>query len=857
MPDPSKHSRGLRPAHLLLFLPFLLWLAPLGWMAAFTSALTDDAFISFRYARNLLEGHGLVFNPGERVEGYTNFLWVLELAALWGAFGWRPEESAPWLSAAFTGATLAAMLWWAARLPSLRRRGLVAWMAAGLVCCSATFASWSVGGGLETRQFTFFVVLAVACLSARPDSRRALLLASLSLAAASLTRPEGPLIAACCFGWFAAQRRLDSGRWLPPLRDAACLAGPCVAAVALHYLFRYGYYGEWLPNTYHAKHVRPWYEAGSRYLLLAALDAGLYLLLPLAMLSLAKGWRAAKDLSRGLPLLCVLAHMAYVARIGGDYFGYRLLDFYWPLLAVPAAEGLARLGAWAARTLSRPRSARRALSPWGRAASSRAPPADAPATAPGFAGVCALALFLPVLFYSSAMQFVVLREDAARTPQAGTSWVGAIRTTVTLLDDRNAGWLLAAPGMPALTAAANELRSVLWMQKIGRPWSSRLRPGVATWGAYRNMERGIIPADALMSRRGTFGYVSYNLADVRMVDHVGLTDATIARAPVSLPNSRRVMAHDRRPPDGHFTKRGVNFSVYRPAASPEEALRLAAYAAEVGPSLWMPFNAPNFAWVERHFKEFHYDIEANRRFKEALRDAEFLFGGPFDLWLVGKRLLVARDRCSLGIDSDDRIALHVFPENPGDLPVERRDAGFLAFNFRFGWPGVSFDDKCWNQVRLPDFPLSRVRAGQHRPGEPAPVWQVAFAADRKTLAARLDAALDAVAERTPEASGPFDVHLPGRRLTYVKAPCTAADMAKRFFLHVFPTHEGDLPTGRAEFGFEALGFEFLERGALRSGRCVATAPLPDYAVAKFRTGQWIRGRGQIWQVEVPADDASE
>jgi hypothetical protein len=37
----------------------------------------DDAFISYRYALNLVEGHGLVFNSGERVEGYTNFLWTL------------------------------------------------------------------------------------------------------------------------------------------------------------------------------------------------------------------------------------------------------------------------------------------------------------------------------------------------------------------------------------------------------------------------------------------------------------------------------------------------------------------------------------------------------------------------------------------------------------------------------------------------------------------------------------------------------------------------------------------------------------------------------------------------------------
>ncbi|MFQ5608360.1 MAG: hypothetical protein ACE5GA_10465, partial [Candidatus Zixiibacteriota bacterium] len=37
----------------------------------------DDAFISFRYAKNLADGLGLVFNAGEYVEGYTNFLWTL------------------------------------------------------------------------------------------------------------------------------------------------------------------------------------------------------------------------------------------------------------------------------------------------------------------------------------------------------------------------------------------------------------------------------------------------------------------------------------------------------------------------------------------------------------------------------------------------------------------------------------------------------------------------------------------------------------------------------------------------------------------------------------------------------------
>src|SRR5262249_6892870 len=52
--------------------------------AARIAWVTDDAYISFRYADHLVRGFGLVFNPGERVEGYSNFLWTL-----WCALGLR------------------------------------------------------------------------------------------------------------------------------------------------------------------------------------------------------------------------------------------------------------------------------------------------------------------------------------------------------------------------------------------------------------------------------------------------------------------------------------------------------------------------------------------------------------------------------------------------------------------------------------------------------------------------------------------------------------------------------------------------------------------------------------------------
>ena len=570
---PSVAGRWYR---LLAVVAFLPWLLLLGWMAETAWFLTDDAFISFRYARNLLEGHGLVFNPGERVEGYSNFLWVLELAALWGAFGLRPEVAAPWLSVAFTAGTLAAMAWWIARLPALRQRGLVAWMALGLVCASATFAVWTSGGGLETRQFTFFAVLAVACLAPGGASRGLLAAASLSLAAASLTRPEGPLLAACCFAWYGAQRRLETGRWLG--MEWAFLVVPCALVVAGHYLFRYGYYGEWLPNTYYAKFVRPWYEMGWRYLAAAALETGFYLLAPLAVVALAAGWRR-RSLAHGLPLLCVGAHMVYVARLGGDHFEWRPLDFYWPLLAVPAAEGVVFCARWVAAVLRR-----RLRRPFGYVRASRLP----------MAAALAVALFCPVLFYANALQAALLFEGAKIDTR--------IKSLEITVDASSAGWLFAAPGMERVNGVAEGLRSLLIRHWVGTRFAEhrefaalRLRQ----YAPYGRVERGLIPADAVTAMPST-GVAAFYLPDLTVVDALGLTDAAVARNPF-LPNPLRLMAHDRGPPAGYLAARGVNFFVNPARELQTIGDRTPSYALEAAPGVWMPFDAPDHEWVMDRF----------------------------------------------------------------------------------------------------------------------------------------------------------------------------------------------------------------------------------------------------------------
>ena len=77
------------------------------WTHAF---LYDDAYICFRYAENLLAGHGLVWNPGELVEGYTNFSWVLALAGvMW--LGFAPESASIWMGMGAQLLTLLGVVW--------------------------------------------------------------------------------------------------------------------------------------------------------------------------------------------------------------------------------------------------------------------------------------------------------------------------------------------------------------------------------------------------------------------------------------------------------------------------------------------------------------------------------------------------------------------------------------------------------------------------------------------------------------------------------------------------------------------------------------------------------------------------
>ncbi|MHC4236384.1 MAG: hypothetical protein ACYSUQ_14800, partial [Planctomycetota bacterium] len=134
-----------------------LTLALLLLHAAAYTFLTDDAFISFRYARNLSEGLGLVFNPGfERVEGYSNFLWVVLLAGV-NALGLAPESAAHALTGGATVALWCLVVWFVYRTPPAAGRRWLLLAAPLFLAATRSVAVWSTSG-LETRLFEVLVV---------------------------------------------------------------------------------------------------------------------------------------------------------------------------------------------------------------------------------------------------------------------------------------------------------------------------------------------------------------------------------------------------------------------------------------------------------------------------------------------------------------------------------------------------------------------------------------------------------------------------------------------------------------------------------------------------------------------------
>ncbi len=302
------------------------------------SFLVDDAYISFRYARHLAEGSGLVWNPGERVEGYSNFLWVVAMAGAM-KLGIPPETAAKGIGIA-SGALLL-LLVTACGLRGAGWRDPIVWLCPFLLAANHSFTAWCTGG-LETMAFTLVVFAAVmAFLAERRRGVTRPLGSSALFAIAALTRPEGVLFAAICGAFLLGDCLTHRRRWTALIAWAT----PLVLIVGGHLLWRYSYYGFWLPNTFYAKVPGSAWARGADYLWLFVTDYGLAWILPLLPLAVL----LQRSYQANLFFAIVAVHTLYVGFVGGDYFEFRFLVTTLPFFYLLVADALRAVAARSTR----------------------------------------------------------------------------------------------------------------------------------------------------------------------------------------------------------------------------------------------------------------------------------------------------------------------------------------------------------------------------------------------------------------------------------------------------------------------------------------------------------------------------
>lgn len=301
----------------------------------------DDAYISLRYVRHLLEGEGLTWNAGERVEGYTNFLFIILTAAL-AKLGFNFVTATKIINLAAYGA----MLWVLAAYVKRRRpeqTPIASALAFHLVAASLPILFWCMQG-LESVLFACFVLCAVISTFAVIERRHGYYsaLSGLLLALAFMTRPDGLVFA----GGISIFLLFLSWRRELPLRELFIMTGTLAIMIVPYMIWRHAYFGDWLPNTYYAKTygIPPLvkWRFGLQYALLFLCMPPLLLLYAVAIWGgLYVKHRSLMERSIQLLGWLVLLFVAYVIEVGGDSKNsFRFFVPLIPLLALLIYHGM-------------------------------------------------------------------------------------------------------------------------------------------------------------------------------------------------------------------------------------------------------------------------------------------------------------------------------------------------------------------------------------------------------------------------------------------------------------------------------------------------------------------------------------
>ena len=240
-------------------------------------------------------------------------------------------------------------------------------------------------------------------------------------------------------------------------------------------------------------------------------------------------------------------------------------------------------------------------------------------------------------------------------------------------------------------------------------------------------------------------------------------------------------------------------------------------------------------------------IDAVQELQQSSRGPEIR--SNFDVYIDDGRLLYVKDSCNAE-DRGTPFFLHVFPVDGNDLPAGREDSGFDNLGFELMDIGGMHDGECLAAVDLPQYEIASIRTGQV--ADDAETWSAYYNFGLLGI-------MDAVQElqqsgREPDIQSNFDVYIDDGQLIYVKDSCRIDDRELPFFLHLFPADENNLAEGREESGFNNLDFELMQRGGESDGLCFAAVDIPEYDIASIRTGQFVRGEGEVWEARIEFDE---
>ncbi|WP_033294126.1 ArnT family glycosyltransferase [Amycolatopsis jejuensis] len=308
--------------------------------------VAEDAYISFRYSENLAAGNGLVFNPGEHVEGYSNFLWVILVALPKAWFGADIVTTAAVLGILCTLGSVLVSYYLANKLASRtgRESPALGIVAAVFTATASGLAAYGPSG-LETPLFLLLVLSAFLALA-----HRHCVVAGLLSGLAVMTRPDGLVVAGLVGVWLIAGA-VRARTW-------RALVGYAVGVLVLVVpwtVWRVSYYGHLLPNAVAAKSGAPlrWQlHMGWHYLVDFGIAHQGYLWLGLAAVVLLIAHRRttsradAPAVGIGWLMLAVAAcYAVFVGVTGGDWMpAWRMLAPVPPLIAIAAVAifGLSR-----------------------------------------------------------------------------------------------------------------------------------------------------------------------------------------------------------------------------------------------------------------------------------------------------------------------------------------------------------------------------------------------------------------------------------------------------------------------------------------------------------------------------------